>query len=192
MSNDEVPIDTTHRSRAGHYEILGETYAKFEFFENGWNPYSRFLDVGKTDLILRRTAANSGIIYREIQVKYGKLYDVGSKWEQKLFDMTSWRFFSEDEFVDLINRPDFFIAYVLAHDIGYRGDLFIFPVKDFVELICSAIPVGSRPGWRKVYLSRLSADHITWILRRQNKFDRISAESAVDVTKYRRNFACLR
>jgi len=31
------------RSRAGYYEILGETYAKFEFFEKGWNPYSRFL-----------------------------------------------------------------------------------------------------------------------------------------------------
>ncbi len=30
------------RSRAGHYEILGETYAKFEFFEKGWNPYTRF------------------------------------------------------------------------------------------------------------------------------------------------------
>ena len=42
------------RSRAGHYEILGETYAKFEFFEKGWNPYSRFLDVDKVDLILRR------------------------------------------------------------------------------------------------------------------------------------------
>ena len=39
------------RSRAGHYEILGETYAKFEFFEKGWNPYSRFLDVDKVDLI---------------------------------------------------------------------------------------------------------------------------------------------
>ncbi len=33
------------RRKAGGYEILGETYAKFEFFENGWNPYSRFLDV---------------------------------------------------------------------------------------------------------------------------------------------------
>jgi hypothetical protein len=45
------------RSRAGHYEILGETYAKFEFFEKGWNPYSRFLDVDKVDLILRRRSA---------------------------------------------------------------------------------------------------------------------------------------
>jgi hypothetical protein len=43
------------RRKAGHYEVLGETYAKFEFFQKGWNPYSRFLDVDKVDLILRRT-----------------------------------------------------------------------------------------------------------------------------------------
>jgi hypothetical protein len=42
------------RRRAGHQEILGETLAKFEFFQHGWHPYSRFLDVDKIDLILRR------------------------------------------------------------------------------------------------------------------------------------------
>lgn len=42
------------RRRAGHYEILGETVAKFELFQKGWNPSSRFLDVDKVDLILRR------------------------------------------------------------------------------------------------------------------------------------------
>ena len=68
------------RSRAGHYEILGETYAKFEFFENGWNPYTRFLDVDKVDLILRRRIGDQ-IVYREIQVKFGKLYPVGPAWE---------------------------------------------------------------------------------------------------------------
>ena len=85
------------RSRAGHYEILGETYAKFEFFEKGWNPYSRFLDVDKVDLILRRRSATGQRIYREIQVKFGKLYPVGPAWERELFDFTSWRFFKEQE-----------------------------------------------------------------------------------------------
>jgi len=80
------------RRGAGHYEILGETYAKFEFFENGWNPYTRFLDVDKVDLILRRRHQNRPF-YREVQVKYGKLYPVGSNWERALFDYTSWRFF---------------------------------------------------------------------------------------------------
>jgi hypothetical protein len=37
--------------KAGHYEILGETYAKVEFFEKGWNSYSRLLDVDRVDLI---------------------------------------------------------------------------------------------------------------------------------------------
>ncbi len=50
---NEERLLTEARQQAGHYEILGETYAKFEFFENGWNPYTRFLDVDKVDLILR-------------------------------------------------------------------------------------------------------------------------------------------
>src|SRR5437763_5134552 len=87
------------RRKAGHYEILGETYAKFEFFEKGWNPYSRFLDVDKVDLILRRRSQTGQRLYREIQVKFGKLYPVGQAWEQEHFDFTSWRFFKENEFV---------------------------------------------------------------------------------------------
>jgi hypothetical protein len=45
--------------------VLGETYAKFEFFEKGWNPYTRFLDLDKVDLILRRRTT-TGRLYREI------------------------------------------------------------------------------------------------------------------------------
>src|SRR5690242_18440448 len=86
------------KRKAGHYEILGETLAKFEFFEHGWNPYSRFLDVDKVDLILRRSGQGKPV-YREVQVKFGKLYPVGPAWERQLFDITSWRFFRSDEFV---------------------------------------------------------------------------------------------
>ena len=100
-------LEPSARRKAGHYEILGETYAKFEFFENGWNPYSRFLDVDKVDLILRRRDTDRPL-YREVQVKYGKLYAVGSQWEQTLFDLTSWRFFREGEFNDYLNHPNFF------------------------------------------------------------------------------------
>src|ERR1017187_10808916 len=91
------------RSKAGHYEVLGETYAKFEFFEKGWNPYTRFLDVDKVDLILRRRIGGQ-IVYREIQVKFGKLYPVGSAWEREHFDFTSWRFFKEEEFSGHLDR----------------------------------------------------------------------------------------
>jgi hypothetical protein len=49
VPDQQKPLVADMRSRAGHYEILGETYAKFEFFEKGWNPYSRFLDVDKVE-----------------------------------------------------------------------------------------------------------------------------------------------
>lgn len=172
------------RSRAGHYEILGETYAKFEFFEKGWNPYSRFLDVDKVDLILRRRI-DSRIVYREIQVKFGKLYPVGPAWEREHFDFTSWRFFKEDEFVGHLNQKDFFIAYVLSRDPhpdrpAYQGDIFIFPVLHFVEIIGQGI---SSKGQRKVYLSRLKGEDERWVLRNVSNFAKITEESCLDVTK---------
>ncbi len=108
---DTPRMRAVERSKAGHYEILGETYAKFEFFEKGWNPYSRFLDVDKVDLILRRKDSGRRI-YREVQVKFGKLYEVKAAWERELFDVTSWRFFKDNEFASEVDRKDFFIAYV--------------------------------------------------------------------------------
>jgi len=176
------------QQRAGHYEILGETYAKFEFFENGWNPYSRFLDVDKVDFILRRVVKGKPV-YREVQVKYGKLHEVGTAWEQKLFDVTSWRFFKEDEFSSFVDRHDFFVAYVLAHGKGYQGDIFIFPVVDFVRLLKCGIP---SKGQRKIYISRLHDGTGRWVLRRLGNFAEIGDSNCVDVSNYRRNFALLK
>jgi hypothetical protein len=180
------------RSRAGHYEILGETYAKFEFFEKGWNPYSRFLDVDKVDLILRRRIEGQ-IVYREIQVKFGKLYPVGPAWEREHFDFTSWRFFKEEEFAGHLDQKDFFIAYVLSRDPdpnkpAYQGDIFIFPVRKFVEIIRQGIP---SKGQRKVYLSRLKGEEERWVLRKATRFAKITADACLDVTEYRRNFEVL-
>jgi hypothetical protein len=87
MVDQEHVLAAEVRRQAGHYEILGETYAKFEFFENGWNSY-RFLDVDKVDLILRRKASGKRI-YREVQVKFGKLYPVKTAWQRK--SLTSLR-----------------------------------------------------------------------------------------------------
>jgi len=188
-------LNASMRSRAGHPEILGETYAKFEFFEKNWNPYSRFLDVDKVDLILRRRVAGQ-IIYREIQVKFGKLYKCGSKWEQKLFDYTSWRFFKEDEFKHYVDRKDFFVAYVLSRDPtpdapGYQGDIFIFPVRMFDKVIRSSIQSGD--GRRKVYLSRIKDEKKKWHLRCQGRAftEIIEGETCMDVSQYWRNFDIL-
>ena len=175
------------RQKAGHYEILGETLAKFEFFEAGWNPYERYLDVDKVDFILR-SRRSSGVQYREIQVKYGKLYDCSYRWEQPLFDRTSWRFFREDEFRADIDRRDLFLAYVLAHDSGYCGDIFIFPIAVFDSMLRRSVVSG---GKRMVWISRSVSDRNRWFFRLQRRFDLISDETCVDVTKYRRNFDAL-
>jgi hypothetical protein len=192
MPDEPEQLAADMRSRAGHYEILGETYAKFEFFEKGWNPYSRFLDVDKVDLILRRRVEGQ-IVYREIQVKFGKLYPVGPAWEREHFDFTSWRFFKEEEFASHIDQKDFFIAYVLSRDPdpdkpAYQGDIFIFPVRKFVEVIGQGI---LSKGQRKVYLSRLKGDEERWVLRRETRFSEMNETSCLDVTAYRRNFALL-
>lgn len=190
MTEDEPTILSVEaRRKAGHYEVLGETYAKFEFFENGWNPYSRFLDTDKVDFILRRREANLPV-YREVQVKYGKLYEVGPKWEQELFDYTSWSMFRENEFDAYLNHNDFFICLVLAANIGYRGDIFIFPVRDFVQVLRLAVPVSN--GRRNVYISRSKDNSAKWFLRRQaTKFSSLSTDTVLDVSHYRRNFGLL-
>jgi hypothetical protein len=171
--------------KAGHYEILGETYAKFEFFQKGWNPYSRFLDVDKVDLILRKRQAGAPV-YREVQVKFGKLYRVGPAWERRLFDVTSWRFFRHDEF-DRVSL-DLFIAYVLSEDDEYRGDFFIFPVRDFAKVISLAPVTG---GKYRVCISRCLDNPKHWVVRRKQKFNEITEETCFDVSNYRRNFALL-
>lgn len=186
MENNAPTV--SEKRRAGHYEILGETLAKFEFFQNGWNPYARYLDVDKVDLIVRRVLAGVPQ-YREIQVKYGKLHDCGTKRERLFFDVTSWRFFKKDEFAGFAHRTDFFIAYVLAHDTGYAGDIFIFPVADFRLLIANSIPSGRDAV--KTFISRSKADPARWFLRRKSKFDEICEESCFEVTSYRRNFGFL-
>jgi hypothetical protein len=187
MSQARHPLLPATRRKAGHYEILGETYAKMEFFENGWNPYSRFLDVDKVDLILRRTDSGRKV-FREVQVKYGKLYVCKPAWERALFDLTSWRFFKEDEFKSYVDQKDLFVAYVLAADVGYRGDIFIFPVRRFAELVLSGI---ASKGQRKVYISRVRQQPDKWVLRRAYRFAAIDDRSCVDVSQYRRDFSSL-
>jgi hypothetical protein len=98
----------------------------------------------------------------------------GPAWEREHFDFTSWRFFKEDEFASQINQKDFFIAYILARDIGYNRDIFIFPVRDFVRVIRCGIP---SKGQRKVYISRLKGDSERWVLRTATRFSEIIRSS---------------
>ncbi len=177
--------------KAGHAEIQGETIAKFELFEQGFNPYSRYLDVDKVDLILRKRKETT-ITYREVQVKYGRLWHVGKRWEQVLFDVTSWKFFKPDEFKD--SNHSLFVVYVLAlpPPEGYQGDLFIFPARKFHELINHAPSVNSKKGIRKeVFLSRALGDG-KWYWRTKMRFTKEEFKrSVIPIEEYRRNFSLL-
>jgi hypothetical protein len=183
------PLSTAEMKRkAGHQEILGETLAKFEFFQHGWHPYSRFLDVDKIDLILRRRRGER-VDYREVQVKFGKLYDCNTKWSIALFTATSWRFFSEQSLESLMEHRDLFLCYVLAPDDGFKGDMFIFPIEEFVEVIRRSDRVGN--GNYRVFISRSREDESKWFVRRLPKFRALDAQSVIDVSAYYRNFDCL-
>lgn len=170
--------------QAGHYEIHGETIAKFEFFENGFNSYSRYLDIDKVDLILRKKEGEL-TKYFDIQVKYGRLYECRGKWEQKYFDITSWRFFKPDEFS---KSKSLFIAYVLSLPGHYNGDIFIFPALKFNEIINQSIPCNTKKGKQfKVYIARDKLNN-NWYLWKKRPFESITTDTCIDLTKYRRYF----
>jgi hypothetical protein len=187
LPDDEQTIAEMRR-KAGHQEILGETLAKFEFFSNGWHPYTRFLDVDKIDLVLRRRRATA-TEYREIQVKFGKLYALGTKWERELFSLTSWRFFSERDLVELEKQRGLYVCYVLAQDGGFRGDLFVFPVVEFAALVR-----GTRKSLQEKYRTLISCTRDNpprWYIWSGHRVDSLRDDALVDVTRYYRNFACL-
>ncbi|MBI4394756.1 MAG: hypothetical protein HY583_01020 [Candidatus Omnitrophica bacterium] len=178
--------------RAGHAEIQGETIAKFELFEQGFNPYSRYLDVDKVDLILRKREGTK-IYYREVQVKFGRLYRVGYKWEQELFDVTSWKFFKPDDFKDA--GLNLFVAYVLSLPVPdlYKGDIFIFPAREFHNLINRSVHVNSKKGPQREVLFSRSLHDGKWYLRLKKRFTKSEFNVAtVSVQQYWRNFNILK
>jgi len=178
-------MNKVEKQKAGHYEIQGETIAKFEFFDNGFNPYSRYLDIDKIDLILRKRIGQK-IQYIEVQVKYGRLYKCTPRWQIDKFDYTTWRFFKLNEFSE--SHDNLFIAYVMGHPDGYKGDIFIFPVKKFHELINSGIIRNTKKGKQAcIYIAHSIKDN-KWYLWKKLGFEKITPENAVDVSVFRRNF----
>jgi hypothetical protein len=176
------------RRKAGHQEILGETLAKFEFFQHGWHPYTRFLDVDKIDLILRRRRG-AKVEYREVQVKFGKLYTCTKSWEKPLFSVSSWRFFTETNLDGLTDRKGLFFAYVLAPDDGFKGDMFVFPIESFADIVRRSDRLNN--GSYRVYISRDHSSLGRWYVRRESRFDVLTEATTIDVTSYYRNFGSL-
>lgn len=171
--------------KAGHYEIHGETIAKFEFFQSEFNPYSRYLDVDKVDLILRKKDKDK-VRFVEVQVKFGTLYIGKSKWYSKRLRCHSWKFFKLDEFKN--SQKNLFIAYVLSLRDNYKGDIFIFPVKKFHELINKAVKSKTKKGLKAKFMIANDITTEKWFVCTQSKFGDNNVTNGIDVTSYRRNF----
>jgi hypothetical protein len=178
-------------NRSGHLEIIGETAAKLLLFQQGWNPYSRFLDVDKVDLILRRNR-NNAPEYREIQVKYRRLFepDKQTRWDSKLFSATAWYNASLDEFAS--HRPGFFVMFVFGYpDRRIEKDVLIFPSLVLHEIIQRA-PLHKKDGDTKsLYISKSCADSRWYVRLTRSKIAQIDVTNCEDVTEYRNNFAIL-
>lgn len=169
--------------KAGHYEIHGETIAKFEFFQNGFNPYSRYLDVDKVDLILRKKE-NGEVRFIEVQVKFGTLFISTARWYK--FSCHSWKFFNLDEFKN--TSPDLYVALVLSLPNNYKGDIFIFPSQKFHQLINKAVKSNTQKGVKAKFMIAHDPQVDKWFLCTQSVFKDNNFSNGVDVTTYRRNF----
>lgn len=169
--------------KAGHYEIHGETIAKFEFFENGFNPYSRYLDVDKVDLILRKKE-NGLVRFVEVQVKYITLYTSPQSWET---EKHCWRFFGLNEFEGA--SPDLYIALVLSFPGNYQGDIFIFPAQFFHSIVNQAVRNNSKKGGQIAkFMIAYDARLDRWFLLTKSVNKAYKPRNGIDLTVYRRNF----
>lgn len=191
-STNIISLDKVHDLKPGHLEIHGETIAKFELFENGFNPYSRYLDIDKVDLIVRYRY-NNEVMFKDIQVKYGRLYDRLTKNQSLHFKYTSWRIVDENEFLH-DKYSHLFIIYVLVHLSGYNGDIFIFPIDFYNSMLRQAIKTNTKNGIkRKIYFSEHHDGR--WFAWKKENFKGIISISdidAIDITKYRRNFVIIK
>lgn len=182
---------TAVEQRSGHLEIIGETAAKLLLFQRGWNPYSRFLDQDKVDLILRRSRNNQPE-YREIQVKYRRLYTPSkpSRWDAKLFSGIAWYTADIDEFA--AHRPSLFIMFIFGYpDRQIERDILLFPSRAFHEIIQQSPRHKKESDKRALFISKAKADGRWYVMLARKKFLQIDNLSCISVNQYVNNFAVL-
>ena len=80
-----------------------------------------------------------------------------------------------------------FFTFVFAEDVGYFGDLFVFPIDDYIGLLRSAFGAERKT----LLISRSRQDPSNWYLRRKSRFSELTGETVADVTTYRRAFNLL-
>jgi hypothetical protein len=89
----------------------------------------------------------------------------------------------------LTERSGLFLTYVLAPDDGFKGDMFVFPIDTFADIVRRSDKLNN--GSYRVYISRSQQDAKRWYVRRRARFGELNDETTIDVTAYYRNFACL-
>lgn len=193
MSESSEPTELTGgvEQRSGHLEIIGETAAKLLLFQQGWNPYSRFLDQDKVDLILRRSRDNQPE-YREIQVKYRRLYTPTkpSRWDAKLFSAVAWYTANIDEFAG--HRSSLFVMFIFGYqNRQIEKDVLIFPSHDFHKIIQQSPKHKKGSDKRALFISKSKADGRWYVMLTRKKFLQIDDTTCVDVNHYANNFAIL-
>jgi len=174
------------KRRPGSLGIIGETAAKLLFHEKGWNPFTHFIDEDKVDLILRRSRGNKPE-YREIQVKYRRLYDNRpSRWARKLFLETIKYDVKADEFKN--RRKNFFVLFVFGYpQQAIEKDVLLFPSKDLHQIIKKTYGTKAKV----LYISK-ALDGKRWLaLRKRRKFHQINHKTCQDVSRYLNNFKIL-
>ncbi|MGC2413918.1 MAG: hypothetical protein WA459_14615 [Stellaceae bacterium] len=102
------------------------------------------------------------------------------------FSQTSWRFFSQKNLNDLLEHDGLYLAYVLSHDDGFKGDMFIFKADEFVDIVRRSDQVGN--GNYRVYISAAASEDRRWFVRRTPKFNQLNDETVIEVSKHYRDF----
>ncbi|MGA2281619.1 MAG: hypothetical protein ABSG80_15105 [Verrucomicrobiota bacterium] len=173
--------------KSGHQEIIGETLAKLWLFEQGWDPYDRFLDRYKVDFVLRTQKA-SAPVYRDIQVKFRSLHPP-CKWMKPMFSVHTGIRLGKDDFKD--HRPELFVVVVLrTKSQPYQTDYFTFPSKWFRERIQEA-PFYKKNVSKIVSFAKAATADNWFILKQRKKFLQVNVETCLNIDSYRNNAALL-
>lgn len=180
-------MDKSEKVKPGHQEIIGETLAKLWFFENGWDPYDRFLDRFKVDFVLR-TQKQPDPIYRDIQVKFRSLHEP-PKWMKPMFCSQTGIALGKDEFKD--HRPQLFIVVVLrAKTKPNQVDYFVFP-SDWFRSRVEEAPFYKADVSKIVSFAKGTEGDDWFILKQRKQFKSISPETCLSIKEYRNNASLL-
>ena len=153
------------KDTSAHKEVIGETIAKLVLFKNGFNVYSRFLDVDAVDMIVRNKK-NNRLTYNEIQIKYSKYFE-GNK--------DYWFGVNKRTF-----EPRYYFYFMFI--CGDEDSIFIIPSLTLRDFLQKMVFIEKANKWDIHIVNRNERWHFT--TKR--------GQDWIDITTYRNNFDKLR